>query len=223
MADKTRTAALGMRPRESAEVTLVEPRPLLAAARAATAARAEDSLAGAHERRPETRQQEHLAAAADREARARGYALLPEVNLEAAYVRVDGQQFAPKNSAFVGVKAEWGIWEWGATAHAHRAATAQAAAARRDAEGVERQIEAEVVGALADGDAARGAVHAAEDAIASAEEAYRVTEAQAKNGAATTTDLLEAQAALTQARLNLTRAEYELALAHVRLARATGS
>lgn len=215
-------AAMGMHPAEGAALTLIEPAPLLAAARASAPAPAETLLTGAHDHRPEVRQQAHLAAATARDARARGYALLPEVNLEAAYLRVDGQQFAPKNSAFVGVKAEWGIWEWGATEHARRAAVAQAAAARHDAEGIDRQIEAEVVGAVAEGDAARGAVQAAEEAIASAEEAFRVTEAQAKAGTATTTDLLEAQSALTQARLNLTRAEYELALAHVRLTRAAG-
>ena len=56
----------------------------------------------------------------------------------------------------------------------------------------------------------------------SAAEAYRVTEAQLQAGTATTTDLLEAQAALTQARLNLTRAQYELAQARVDLQRALG-
>ena len=215
-------AAMGVRPAEAVTLTLVEPRTLLAAARAAAPAPTESLLTGAHERRPEVRQQEHLASATARDARTRAYALLPDVNLEAAYIRVDGQQFAPKNSAFVGVKAEWGIWEWGATEHARRAAVAQAAASRHDAESVDRQIEAEVAGAVADGDAARGAVKAAEEAIASAEEAFRVTEAQAKAGTATTTDLLEAQAALTQSRLNLTRAEYELALSHVRLIHVAG-
>ena len=85
----------------------------------------------AQTRRPEIAQAELTAEAADHQARARGYALLPEVSLEGAYLRVDGQVFAPKNSAFVGVKAEWPIWEWGATESAHRAASAQADAAQR--------------------------------------------------------------------------------------------
>jgi len=215
-------AAMGMRPDEGAALTLVEPQGLLSAARGAAPINADSLLSGAHDKRPEVRQQAHLAASTDLDARARAYSLLPDLNLEAAYLRVDGQVFVPKNSAFVGLKADWNIWEWGATEHSRRAAKAQAAAARQDAEAVDRQIEAEVVSAVADGDAARGAVQAAEEAIASAEEAYRVTEAQTKAGTATTTDLLEAQSALTQARLNLTRAEYELALSHVRLARATG-
>jgi outer membrane protein TolC len=53
-------------------------------------------------------------------------------------------------------------------------------------------------------------------------EAYRVTEALLKAGSATTTDLLDAQAALTQARLNLTRAEYQQAIAQVTLSRGIG-
>ena len=204
-----------------AGVAFVEPRTLLAAARTPPA-RFDVLLPQAHARRPEIVEQLHLIDAADRTASARGYSLLPDVNAEAAYLRTDGQVFAPKNSAFVGVKAEWSIWEWGASNHLRRAALADAAAARRDLEATERQIESDLAISLAQGDAARGAVDAAEKAIASAEEAFRVTEAQVKAGAATTTDLLEAESALTQARLNLTRAQYELALAHVAVKRASG-
>ena len=204
-----------------AGVTLVEPRTLLAAARTPPA-RFDALLPQAQARRPEIAQQQHLIESADRQASARGYSLLPEVNAEAAYLRTDGQVFAPKNSAYVGVKADWSIWEWGASEHLRRAAAADAAAARRDLEATERQIESDLAASLAQGDAARGAVDAAEKAITSADEAFRVTQAQVKAGAATTTDLLQAESELTQARLNLTRAQYELALAHVAVKRASG-
>jgi outer membrane protein len=202
-------------------VTLTEPRNLLAAARTPPP-RLDALLPEARARRPEMTERIHLIDAADRQARASAYALLPDLNFEAAYLRVDGQVFAPKNSAYVGLRAQWAIWEWGATDHLRRAAAAEVDAARRDLEWTERQIESDLSVSLAQGDAARGAVDAAERAIASAEEAFRVTEAQLKAGAATTTDLLEAESALTQARLNLTRAQYELALAHVGLTRAAG-
>ena len=204
-----------------AGVILVEPRELLAAARAAPA-RLDVLLPQAHAHRPEIVQQLRLIDAADRTASARTYSLLPDINAEGAYLRTDGQVFAPKNSAFVGVKAEWSIWEWGATDHLRRAALADATAARRELEATERQIESDLAISLALGDAARGAVDAAEKAIASAEEAFRVTQAQVKAGAATTTDLLQAESELTQARLNLTRAQYELALSHVAVRRASG-
>jgi len=49
-----------------------------------------------------------------------------------------------------------------------------------------------------------------------------VTDARVRAGAATITDLLDAEAALTQARLNLARANYERAMARVQLERAMG-
>lgn len=62
----------------------------------------------------------------------------------------------------------------------------------------------------------------AQTAIASAEEAFRVTREAVDVGAATTTDLLDAESALTQARLRLTHARYAAAIARVQLDRAMG-
>jgi outer membrane protein len=220
-------AAIGIGPTDAAELTLVEPADRLAAARTrATSSVASPTLDAvlprAQARRPEIAQQNHLVLSAERQSSAGGYALLPDVDLEAAYLRIDGNPFSPKNSAYVGLKASWAIWEWGATDLQRRAANAQAEAARRDRDMLERQIESELTASLAQGDAARGAVGSAEKAVASAQEAYRVTDAALKAGTATTTDLLESQSELTQARLNLIRAQYELVLSDVALTRASG-
>jgi outer membrane protein TolC len=217
-------AAIGLSPADAAELTLVAPEARLAAVRARGSS---PSLAAlmplARDHRPEIARQAHLILAADRQVGARTYALLPDIDLEGAYIRTDGQLFAPPNSAFLGIKANWAIWEWGASDLQRKAAAVQADAARRDQEMLARQIEAELSTSLAQGDAARGAVGTAEKAVASAEEAYRVTDAALKAGTATTTDLLESQSALSQARLNLTRAQYELVLSDVALAHASGS
>jgi outer membrane protein len=217
-------AAIGLSPADAAELTLVAPEARLAAVRARGSA---PSLAAlmpqARNHRPELARQGHLILAADRQVGSRTYALLPDIDLEGAYIRTDGQLFAPPNSAYLGIKASWAIWEWGASDLQRKAAKVQADAARRDQETLARQIEAELSASLAQGDAARGAVGSAEKAVASAEEAYRVTDAALKAGTATTTDLLESQSALSQARLNLTRAQYELVLSDVALARASGS
>lgn len=172
--------------------------------------------------RPELVSGQNLAAAADRQRRARLFSLLPEVNLEAAYVRVDGQAFAPPDSVYVGVKAQWAIWEWGTTYYGYKAARAQAEAALLDLEAQRRQITGEVATDLAQSAAAQSAVQLAQQSIKSAEEAYRVTQALVKAGAATTTDLLDSQAALTQSRLSLTRAQYQQAIAHVQLTHTLG-
>ena len=217
-------AAIGLSPADAAELTLVAPEARLAAVRAKGAS---PSLAAlmpqARDHRAELARQGHLILAAERQIGARTYALLPDIDLEGAYIRTDGQLFAPPNSAYLGIKASWAIWEWGASNLQRQAAAVQADAARRDQEMLARQIEAELGASLAQGDAARGAVGTAEKAVASAEEAYRVTDAALKAGTATTTDLLESQSALSQARLNLTRAQYELVLSDVALAHASGS
>jgi outer membrane protein len=206
---------------DGAGVTLVEPAALLVEA-AQPAPALEQAMAAARRRRPELIADQHRGEAAAHTARARRWALAPEIDLEAAYVRVDGQVFAPKNSAYVGVRAQWAVWQWGADWKQQRAAEAQAAAVRLDGEDRVRQVDAQLAGGLAQDRAARAAVAAAQTAIAGAEEAYRETNAQVKAGAATTTDLLEAQSALNQARLNLTRARYALATNHVQLRRAQG-
>jgi outer membrane protein TolC len=217
-------AAIGLMPGDAADFTLVEPTAQLAAARSrGTGPSLADLLPQAQAHRPELARQAHLVTAADKQIGARTYALLPDIDFEGAYIRTDGQVFAPPNSAYLGIKANWAIWEWGATNLQRKAAAIQADAAHRDQEMLARQIEAELTASLAQGDAARGAVDSADKAVASAQEAYRVTDAALKAGAATTTDLLESQSALTQARLNLTRAQYELVLSDVALAHATGT
>jgi outer membrane protein TolC len=212
-------ALLGL-PADDAGVTLVEPSSLLAPAdRAPEAAVAQNqALSG----RPEILQTRLSLEAGEHQRRARQYALLPEIDLEGAYLRSYGQVILPTNSAFVGINAKWAIWEWGASYAAYRASQAQARAAAFDLENQKQQIRAEVTAGMAQLDAAASAISVAEQAITSAQEAYRVTDAQLRAGTATTTDLLEAQSALTQARLNYLRAQYELAISRVNLRRALG-
>jgi outer membrane protein TolC len=175
------------------------------------------------ERRPEVRAAEMQADAAHHDERSRFYALLPQVDLNAAYQRVDGQVFAPKNSAFVGIRADWQVFEWGATASAHAAAEQAEVAARANVESERRRALAEVSVRRAQLAAADSAVGLARETLGSASEAYRVTAAVVKVGSGTTTDLLDAQSSLTLARLSLARSEYERAIAYVQLERATGA
>jgi outer membrane protein TolC len=206
-------SAIGLPPGDEG-VQFVEPTSLLEASSKTSV------VESALENRPEVEQARLSAEAARHEARSRTYAMLPEVDLEAAYSHIDGQVFAPKNSAFVGVKAAWTFFEWGATYQARGAAAARADAAAQDLEAERRQVQVEVTARSAELAAAASAVSVAEQTIESAEEAYRVTDVQVRAGAATVTDLLDSQSALTQARLNLTRARYQQAIARVELERA---
>jgi len=147
---------------------------------------------------------------------------LPEVDAEGGYVRTDGQLFAPPNQWFVGVRATWNIWEWGASFFQARAAAQQADAAALERDNEKRQVALEVQNTTAQTQAAAVVVDVAQQAIGSAREAYRVTQALVQAGSATTTDLLDAQSAFLTARLNLARAQYELAIQRVALSRVMG-
>ena len=174
-------------------------------------------------KRAEIQQAKLKAASAEHEASARQLGLLPEVNLQGAYIRTDGSLFSPPNAAFVGVKADWAIWEWGSKVAAKNAAAAEARAAALEVDSTRRRVKAEVTGRKAELTAAASAVALAQETIVSAEEAYRVTTALVRAGSGTTTDLLAAESALTQARLSLEQARYAQAASRIRLERAAGN
>jgi outer membrane protein len=213
--------AIGV-PQSDTQTVFAEPTSLLARGRVAPP-NVGDAERQADQARPELKEKQAQANAALHVQKGRLFSLLPEIDLEGAYLRTDGSIFNPPNAAFVGVKASWAIFEWGASYYAEKAADAQAEAARREAEAEQRQVGVEVASDLAQSRASAAAVDVAQQTIASAEEAYRVTQALLKAGSATTTDLLDSEAALTQARLNLTRARYEQAVAQVALSRSLGT
>jgi outer membrane protein len=208
-----------MRPEDNIELS--EPTSLMAVVSQPIPSR-DDALNQAGSRRPEVVQAKLTHKSAAETKTARYLSLLPEVDAEGAYVRTDGQLFAPGNQWFVGIKASWAIWEWGASFFQARVAGRMAEASALDLENERRQIGVEVQIAIAQVQAAVVSVSVAQQTIDSAQEAYRVELALVAAGTATTTDLLDAQSALTTARLNLARARYEVAIQRVALARAMG-
>lgn len=217
-----KTALLTMLELPNDAVEFVEP-VALEAAGGQPAPSTTDATRLAEARRPEFTQATRQAESAEALARSRLFSLLPEVDAEAAYINVQGQAFAQKDSMFVGVKATWPVWVWGAQWYAHRAAVHQAEAARLLVADTRRQVRVEVSGRIDQLEAATAAIDVARKALESATEAFRVTSELVKAGSGTTTDLLDSQSALTQARLNLVRAKYQQAIARVQLERATGS
>jgi outer membrane protein len=155
---------------------------------------------------------------------ARYFGLLPEINASYSYYRLlNTPEALPRDINLFGLSASWNIWDWGTNYYQAHAAGEQLGAAEANRESVREQIDVEVRTRLSQERAAANAVHVASDAISQAEEAFRVTSATVRAGAATTTDLLDAQAALTQARQNLVRSKYEELRARSLLQRALGS
>ncbi len=172
--------------------------------------------------RPDLKQQLHLLDSAEATARSRLASLLPDIDLTAAYVRVDGQALAQQDAAYIGVRMSWPIWMWGTQWYAHRAAVHQAESNKWATVEASRSVQRDVSSRLDLLRSATSAIDVAKTALTSAEEAYRVTSAVVQAGSGTTTDLLDAQSALTQAKLNLVRSRYQQALARVQLRRAMG-
>lgn len=176
--------------------------------------------------RPELQSARSQAHGSGLRARAEALKLLPEIDAQLAWMHVFADGGAGGrghvDAYFVGLTAKWPIWQWGATVNGGRAAYAQAAQARARAVATERQLGNDVAQRHANYLAALGAVDAAMAEVSSAEEAYRVMVATLAVDAATTSDLLQTEAAQTQARMNLVRARYDLALAKVSLSHALG-
>jgi outer membrane protein TolC len=215
----TLLVAIGLEP-EDQSVTFVEP---VTPERADTAeGELAPLVAKALGERTEIRSAALSAKAASASSRSRTYDLLPEIDLEAGYIHMTGQPLAKPDSAFIGLKAGWQIWDWGARWFQHRAAESQAVAAQAQADDARRKVQTDVAAKLANVRATASALETGRTTIGSAEEAYRVTTVLLAAGSANTTDLLDAQSALTQARLNFARARYEYALARIRLSRALG-
>ncbi len=155
---------------------------------------------------------------------ARDFSLLPELNASASVMYLDGlPPGIPNVVEMWGLSLSWNVWEWGASYYQIRAAAALKDASSERLEGTREQVSLEVDTRLEQTKAAENAVRVAQDAITQAEEAFRVETSLVKAGAATTTDLLDSQAALTQARLNLIRAKYQELRARSALTRALGA
>lgn len=80
-------------------------------------------------------------------------------------MRMDGQAFAERESAFIGVKASWPVWAWGAGWYAQRAAAHQAASARLWVDEARRQVRVEVSGRVDQLEAATAAIEVAKKAL----------------------------------------------------------
>jgi outer membrane protein len=212
---------------DAGRTTFVEPEELKEVATPKPLAQARSA---ALKLRPEYHQVMLEAQAARNALRAKTFALLPDLQLEAAYLRVVAQPFdVPSRSTLtassgsVGIKAEWAVWEWGTTYYEREQASAQSEMAAAQVLHAQQQIGIEVASRRAEATSAAASVQVAEVQVRSAEEAYRVMQALIGAGSATTTDLLDAEAALTQARLSQVRARYEMAVSTVLFKQAMGS
>lgn len=181
----------------------------------------DQALAQAPSRRPDLRAARARANAASKAVgRARsGY--LPHVNAFAEVTLDSDELFARQGEGWmVGAVATWDLFSGLKTIGEVRAARAQSAAAASQASFKESEAEREVRQAFRDVEAATAQLEISEEALAQSVERLRITQLRYREGLATSTELLGAEAELTAARVRRVKALHDLnvGVARVRLA-----
>jgi outer membrane protein TolC len=148
---------------------------------------------------------------------------LPSINAIATYTHSEqGGPFQIKDSAFVGLQLEWNLWDWGKRG----AEVAEARAVRRQAErardALDQQLAFDVRSKWLAASAKRKTLDVAASALEAAEEAYRLQSVKIQGGAATSTDVIDAEAEVARARAQATIARYQYLIAWMALGRAVG-
>ena len=148
--------------------------------------------------------------------------LLPVVNAVGNYTHTAGSPFQQPDAAYVGLAASWDVWDWGTTIggiHEADAKLTQAVLAKKK---LEDQVRLEAREAYVNAESAREALAVARTAVSQADENYRIVTKKFENNAATSFDMVDAEALLTQARGQVEQALYDYLIACAALQKATG-
>jgi outer membrane protein TolC len=149
--------------------------------------------------------------------------LLPAVNVVGNYTHFEGSAFQQANAAYVGLSASWDVWDWGTTLSGISVAQAKLQQARLARKKAEDQVRLEAREAFVNAETAQAALAVARSAVSQAEENFRIVTRKFENNAATSFEVVDAEALLTQSRGQVESALYDLLIARAAFDRATGS
>jgi outer membrane protein len=183
----------------------------------------DDSLSRALAARPELRAAREQVAAANNRRRGAREEYLPEINAIGNWTHLTGvQPFQPEDAELVGIRASWNVWDWGATHQGVVEAERTQARATLAERALVDQVRLDVRKKWLDAKTAFDSLAVATTQQQTAEEAYRLQKVKFDAGAATTTDVLDAETDAARARLAFAVARYDYYLAIVALARSVG-
>ncbi len=204
--------------------TLVEPEPVpTEGALAREPMSLEQSERSAVAQRVELRELDRKIEQADRDTRLAYWKLAPQVSVVGAYIHNEGSLFSQTNSGYVGGVASWDVWDWGTTTSGISEAKARARQALLARTKLDAQIRLEVRQAVVGVGTASEAREVARAAVASAEENFRLVKKRYEANAATSFDVVDAEALLTQSRGQMQTALYDSLIARAALRAATGA
>lgn len=198
-------------------------RPLLVALRLADTTLADRAtlVARAERNSPEVDQAQRAAEAAAAGIGVARASLLPQLQLNAAYVE-NGYQFTGYRPFWnAGLQLSYPIFTGGSRSSAIHRTEASARAANEQLRTAKQASEQNVDAALATLAAARATVEALVTAVAQSEEVERIQLLSVRVGSGTETDYLDAEATLLSNRASLVQAKHAEIAARIELARVT--
>lgn len=213
---------VGLAPATRIEAT--EPR----TAPEAAATEIEPLVARALESRPDAAALRSRIAAADAAVKVTRAASLPQAGVSAGYdLARPNSRVLPlvpewKGTWSVAVNLSWNVFDGGRASAAVTQAQAQAQAARRQLEDLERRVRLDVTSRAFDLRTARAALEVAQRGLEAARESLRVSRDRYREGLIASSDLLDGETALLRAGLDETQAVIQLRVAMAQLERAVG-
>ena len=182
-----------------------------------------ETAAAARRERPELRAASERAEQAKAGRAVAVSQLLPNIMGVATYQHTEGQStFQPKNAWFVGATLSWDIWDWGKRWSGVKEAEAKALQASLGQRALGDQIAFDAQRRLVEARTGYETLALARSGLEAAEEAYRIQSVRYAEGAATTTDVIDAEADVSRARSSYAQSRYDYYLAQAALARAVG-
>ena len=183
----------------------------------------EQAVALALKARPELKAAQARVGQAQKGRTAATSGYYPNVAAVGTLQHAEGQgTLTPENSWFVGLTLQWDLWEWGRTRAGVDEATARTRQAKQAVLATADGVAFEVRRRHVDARAAYATLDVAKSGLAAAEEAHRIQSVRFEQGAATTTDVLDAETDVARARSQQVVARYEYFVSLVALARAVG-
>jgi len=184
----------------------------------------DDAVSQARQQRPEARAAAARATQARLGIKVQQAQYLPNVVAIADYTHtfnVSGFG-GEEDAAFVGLNLEWNLWDWGERSAQIAKARSQNRQAKLAVELTDDALALDVRSKYAAATAKRKTLDVAESGLKAAEEAYRLQQVKFKEGAATTTDVLDAESEVARARSQATIGRYQYLIAWMALVRAVG-
>ncbi len=182
----------------------------------------EEAIAAAR-KRPEVRAAEARIDQADVAVDVAKADYVPNINAVLIYSHSEGQgAFGIPDSGFLGVTLEWTAWDWGRRGHKVDQARATRRMAERGRDLAVDAVAVDVRNKWLAASAKRETLTVAESGLKAAEEAHRLQNVRFNEGAATTSEVIDAETEVSRARAQATIARYQYLIAWMDLVHAVG-